>query len=220
MAKGALLAILNSDVVPTKDFLVSSIPLFSDERVFAVSLHEKGYGYAIGKFEDGFVTHKPAGERSGIHKTFWASGGSAVFRRSSWIKLGGFDEKLYSPYYWEDIDISYRARKRGYKILWNSNSCVTHEHEATIGKTSKGKRVKIQERNQLIFIWKNLTSKFLFRKHLMGLGKRLLRHPGYFIIFFMAFSKIRAIKRARNKELKESKISDEAIFVEFASSNK
>ena len=85
---------------------------------------------------------------------------------------------------------------------------MTHEHEATIGKTSKGKRVKIQERNQLIFIWKNLTSKFLFRKHLMGLGKRLLRHPGYFIIFFMAFSKIRAIKRARNKELKESKISE------------
>ena len=220
MAKGKLLALLNNDVTPSVDFLKSTVGLFDDSTLFAVSLHEKGYGYAIGKFENGYILHSPGSEVQDIHKTFWASGGSAVFRRSLWMKLGGFDDKLYNPFYWEDIDISYRARKRGYRLLWNPKSSVIHEHEATTGKIPKGKRTRIQERNQLLFIWKNLTSRFLFRKHIVGLGRRLVRHPGYLVIVLMAASRIRIVTKSRKKEKRESKVSDEAIFDEFANDNR
>ena len=43
-------------------------------------------------------------------------------------KLGGFDG-LYDPFYWEDIDLSYRAQKSGYKVIFEPKSIVTHEHE-------------------------------------------------------------------------------------------
>jgi GT2 family glycosyltransferase len=220
MAKGKLLVLLNNDVTPAENFLKSTIRLFDNSNLFAVSLHEKGYGYAVGKFENGFIVHEPAGEDKGVHETFWASGGSAVFKRSLWMKLGGFDSKLYSPYYWEDLDISYRARKRGYSILWNSESNVVHEHESTTIKFSKRKRARVQERNQLIFIWKNLTSKFLFRKHIVGLGRRVVKHPGYLIIVVMALTKVKLLMKARQKERKESKVSDEAIFAGFSSQGK
>ena len=66
-----------------------------------------------------------------------------------------------------------------------------------------------------LFIWKNLTSPILFRKHITGLLKRTGRHPGYLRIVFMALPKLRGIRKARNKEKKESKVSDEAIFSKF-----
>ncbi|PJE58197.1 MAG: glycosyltransferase family 2 protein, partial [Candidatus Portnoybacteria bacterium CG10_big_fil_rev_8_21_14_0_10_36_7] len=45
--------------------------------------------------------------------------------------LNGFDE-LYSPFYWEDIDLSYRAWKTGYTVLFDPQVLVEHHHETTI----------------------------------------------------------------------------------------
>lgn len=214
-AKGGLMVLLNSDVTPEKDFLVSTIDHFKNEKVFSVSLHEAGFGPAIGKFENGFVELKPGKEFDKYNESFWSNGGDAVFRRSYWMELGGMDEKLLSPYYWEDIDICYRAAKRGWLNLWEPKAKVFHEREATMSKINKTKMSRTRERNQLIFIWKNITSPNLFRKHLVGLFQRISHHPGYLRIFFMALMKYSKIRKARKKESKESKISDEAIFAKF-----
>ena len=215
-AKNPLVVLLNSDVKPNVNFLASSLEHFSDDSVFAVSFHEKGYGYAKGRFENGFIVHEPGKEVGTTSITFWASGGSAIFRRSLWVKLGGMDEKLLSPFYWEDVDLSYRAAKRGYKILWEPKSKVVHNHESTISKVSKKRRSRIQQRNQLLFIWKNLSSSRMFKKHLSGLTRYILRHPGYLIILLSTFPKIPMTIKARKKEKKECKVSDEAIFASFS----
>lgn len=214
-ATGSLLASLNTDVSPNADFLESVIPIFENPKVFAVSLHEKGYGWAKGKFRNGFIVHEPGPESTVIKETFWANGGTGVFRREYWMKLGGMDEKLLSPFYWEDVDLSYRALKRGWLILWDPNAKVEHEHESTIKKIDQTYRSRIQERNQLIFTWKNLTSGNLTRKHVLGLLSRLWGHPKYSIILLMALGKVGSILKARKKELKEAKISDEAIFAKY-----
>ena len=214
-ARSALVCLLNTDVLPSKDFLVKVLKHFGDQKVFAVSLSEEGYSWAKGFFQEGFVEHEPGPRTKRAHFTFWVSGGSGVFRRSYWLKLKGMDEELFSPFYWEDVDLSYRAAKRGWKLLWEPDSLVKHKHQGTIGKWPKKKRQRIEERNQLIFIWKNITSPNLFKKHLTGLAKRLIRHPGYGLIVFLALLKIRKIIQARKKEKKESKVSDEAIFAQF-----
>ncbi len=131
------------------------------------------------------------------------------------MELGGMDEKLLSPLYWEDLDLSYRAQKRGYELLWEPKAMVTHEHESTVKKLPIRYVQRIQERNQLLFIWKNLTSRILFRKHIIGLLKRAATHPGYLLIIFSALRFIFKVIKARNIEAKEAKISDEAIFNRF-----
>ena len=214
-SRGDLVVLLNTDVIPEKDFLVSVIPLFSDKSVFAVSLSEGGYSWAKGEFKNGFIEHKPGAKGKKVHDTFWVSGGSGVYRRDLWMNLGGMDEKLFSPFYWEDLDLSYRALKRGYKLLWDPHARVQHKHESTIGLLPKKYVQRIGERNQLILIWKNITSPILIRKHIVGLTKRLLRSPGYIRIVFMALSKIRFILKARKKEKKACKVSDEAIYARF-----
>ncbi|CAN5303931.1 glycosyltransferase family 2 protein [soil metagenome] len=210
-----LVCLINSDVVVNKNFLEKMQEDFGDEKVFAVSLHEKGYGPSKGEFVDGFIVHDGQKESKNIEETFWANGGSAVFRRSIWIDLKGMDEKVLSPFYWEDLDLSYRAQKRGYKILWEPNSIVIHEHESTMKKLNQKYLQRIRERNQLLFVWKNLTSKSLMRKHVGFLVKRIVNYPGYFRIFIMAISKMKVVKEARKVEIKETIVSDEAIFAKF-----
>lgn len=214
-SKGKYLALLNTDVIPEKDFLASTLRHFSDESVFAVSLNEGEFSWAKGKFSKGFVNHEPGPKSKMTSPTFWANGGSGIFRRDMWMKLRGMDEALFSPFYWEDIDICYRAQKRGWKILWEPKARVEHKHESTISKLPKKFRDKIQERNQLLFIWKNITSPNLFRKHIAGLLKRVSRHPGYLKIVLMAMFKLRKVGQARKKEKKECKVSDEVIFARF-----
>jgi len=216
MSKGDLVALLNTDVIPSKDFLKHVLPHFNNESVFAVSFHEKGYGWAKGCFADGYINHEPGRESKKMHETFWVNGGSGIFRRSMWMKLGGMDEKLLNPFYWEDVDLSYRAAKRGWKLLWEPKAKVIHEHESTMKKISEKYKRRIQERNRLIVIWKNITSPQLFKKHVSGLIKRIGKHPGYLKIVIVALMKIKYVTKARNKEKKEGRISDEAIFEKFA----
>lgn len=215
MSKGDLIVLINNDVVPNKNFLEAIYPLFKDKKVFAVSFHEKGYGWAKGKFEDGYILHGPGKESKETHQTFWVNGGSGAWRRDVWMKLGGMDDKVLSPFYWEDIDLSYRAAKRGYQLLWEPNALVEHEHETTIGRFPKKKVQRIRERNHLLFIWKDLTSQNLFKKHVLGLIKRMIQHPGYVRIFLMALMRIRPVLKARKKERKETRVSDEALFSRF-----
>jgi GT2 family glycosyltransferase len=215
-AKGDLVCLLNTDVSPSLNFLLPVFVHFDELDTFAVSLHEEGYGWAKGTFKNGFLEHKSGKETKKAHISFWASGGSAVFNRKKWWELGGLDEKNLSPYYWEDVDIGYRAQKRGWKILWEPKAKVKHEHEGTTNKISAVYRGRIQERNQLIVIWKNITSKVLFRKHIIGLISRIAKHPGYIRIVFMALKNLPSIYRSRMKEKKESKVSDEAIFARFS----
>lgn len=214
-AKGKLLVLLNSDVIPDSDFMLPVLKDFEDPDVFAISLHEEGYVWAKGFFKDGFVGHSQGVGDKKLHETFWVSGGSAVYRRDYWMKMGGMDESLLGPFYWEDIDISYRAAKRGYLNLWEPKSLVKHEHETTMNRLDPKYVSRIRERNHLLFHWKNITSGNLFRKHLVGLMGRLAIHPGYIRIVLMALTRMNTALKARKKEYHESKISDEAIFAKF-----
>lgn len=214
VAQGEIVVLFNLDVVPEKDALAKILPDFEDENVFAISFNETSdpkYSWTKGRFEKGFIVHENQKKDNRLHRSFWVSGGSGAFRKKMWEKLGGFDE-LFNPFYWEDIDLCYRAQKRGWKILWEPGAKVLHKHEAVIGKHFPKEYVDfIWERNQLIFIWKNLTNHFLFLKHFGGLVYRL-RHPGYLKIILAAVSRLPWIIPRRIKEKREAVVSDKVIL--------
>lgn len=215
-ASQPIVVLLNNDVFPEPSFLEKVLPLFlKNPNLFAVSFHEKGYGWAGARFENGYVIHFPGKETEKKYETFYVNAGGAAYRRDMWLKLGGMDEKLYTPFYWEDVDISYAALKRGYTLYWQPGAYVSPNLSATVSKLPRRKVSRIQERNQLLFIWKNITSPNFFRRHLAGLLARLGKHPGYLVIVVMALSKIKVVIKSRKKEKKESKVSDEAIFDKF-----
>jgi GT2 family glycosyltransferase len=216
-AKGDIIVLLNTDVIPRKDFLKYLESDFLDRKVFAVSLNEvndSGFSWTKGKFERGFIMHQAQKKDDRTHQTFWVSGGSGAFRKKMWQKLGGMDD-LFSPFYWEDVDLCYRAQKRGWKLLWRPKSAVQHEHEGVINQNFPKKYIdSVWERNQLIFIWKNLTDWKMFLSHLAGIFYRL-RRPGYIKVVFAAALKLPWILPKRSREWKEKEVSDREIFAKF-----
>lgn len=213
-AKGELVVLLNNDVMPEKNFLEPLEQDFADPEVFAVSLNEPQWSWAKGIWRKGFIEHQPGKKTKSHHISFWANGGSGAFRKKIWGQLGGFDE-LHHPFYWEDIDLSYRAWKRGYKIIWEPRSIVHHKHEGTISRFPKKYVGMISQRNQLLFIWKNITDPKMIWQHKFWLGKRLLTTPGYWRPFLTALVRLPKILPRRLKERQEQEVSDEKIFAQF-----
>lgn len=176
-AKADLVVLLNNDVHPQKDYLAPTLRRFADEKVFAVTLNEISSSWPLVSW-DGKLQYTRGEDKSLAHFSAWASGGSAVFRKKIWDKLGGFDE-IYSPGYWEDIDIGWRAWKVGCKIIWEPQAKVEHQHESSFSRLDQGFVSLIKQRNELIFNWKNITDPTLRRGHLVYLLRHTLTHPGY-----------------------------------------
>lgn len=222
-AKKNYVLLLNSDVVLKDSSFINTLDYFKkDQKLFAVGLAqiEKG-GKTVGAnrayFINGLINHShqqisnfnpPAG---GPIFNFWAEGGSSIYKRKLFIDLGLLDE-LYNPFYWEDIDLSYRAWKSGYKIIYDPNIIVEHHHESTIGKYfNNSKILKTAFRNQIIFHWKNLTDKKLIFEHLLNLPKFIFI-PG----FFDALIRLSKILQARKKTIKLFKKTDKEILDLFS----
>lgn len=181
-ATGSIVVLLNTDVEPENNFLAPLLTHFADPDVFGVGCLEKSHeggkiilrGRGIARWVKGYYIHS-RGEVDGT-TTAWVSGGSGAFRKSMWNQLGGMDT-LYNPFYWEDIDLSYRARKAGWKTLFEPKSVVRHYHEeGKIKQEFTPTDVKrIVYRNQFIFIWKNLTDMSILLAHAFWTPIRLVQ---------------------------------------------
>lgn len=189
-ANGELVAILNLDVIPENNFLVKALPHFEDEKVFAVSFNEGKFGPGRVRWEKGFLEIIPSAVSEKSEIASWASGGSSIFRKKIWESLGGMDE-IYLPFYFEDIDLGLRAKKKGFLCLWEPGSRVEHKHESTINKDNFDINFinSIKERNHLMLTWRNINSPFRFLSHFFNLLKRCLLKPGYLKIVLSALKR-------------------------------
>ena len=227
LATGDVLILLNSDVRPHKDFLEPLLTHFADDKVFAVGCMDESIengktvlrGRGIAYWARGFLHHQ-AGSLDKTN-TFWVSGGSGAFSKRLWDKLGGLDV-LFNPFYWEDIDLSYRALKSGYTLIFEPKSRVVHEHEEGAIKTKfKPKHIqKIVYRNQFFFIWKNITDRNLFVSHILWMPyhiiKALTRSDWVFFKgLFLAIMQMSHVRRSRYRARKYFVRIDREILKEF-----
>lgn len=224
-AQNEIIILLNNDVSPDKSFLGPLLTHFNDERVFAVGCKEiqaekkdpgvfpssltpgsnlVESGRSCGAFRRGFLVHWRCHDQN-QPTTLWATGGSMALRKSVFQKLGGMDT-LFAPAYWEDIDLSYRAKKQGYKVLFEPKAIVYHQHETTNVK-ELGRLIMQSSayKNQCLFVWKNVTDWHLLAKHLLWLPYHLLittiRSRGLFLIgFAWALLKLPRALKARWSE--------------------
>lgn len=60
-----------------------------------------------------------------VREVDYCSGASIMLRRDLFATLGGFDE-AFAPAYYEDVDLAFRIRARGLKVLLEPRSVVVH----------------------------------------------------------------------------------------------
>jgi O-antigen biosynthesis protein len=174
------------------------------------------YGNRGGYFQNGhFYLYEKVPDDSS--QTLFACGGAFMVDRQRYLKLGGFDP-VYHPLYYEEIDLSYRALKRGWKVLYEPKSVAYHKVQSTITKQEKGNRIGlISARNNYLFVWKNildrpLTCQFLFYIPLFLIRDLFRMKSRFWIAFYMALKRLPRILKARRQEKSEVLFSDREIL--------
>lgn len=206
-----LVVLLNNDVSPQKDYLKTSVKFFSDPKVFAVTFNEENSSWPEVTWRDGKLHYTRGQDRSTPRYSAWFSGGSSIVRKSTWQQLSGFNE-IYSPGYWEDIDLGWRAWKAGNKIIWDPTSLVDHQHESTFKKLKPSFINLVKQRNELFFIWQNITDRHLAKSHYFFLLKYTINHFGYLRIILSAIRHYPLLIKNRIQNRKNSKIKDSQVL--------
>lgn len=215
--------LFNNDIEVTPGFLDSIIPLFEDEAVFAVSpriiLPSKcrlDEGAKTGFWRHGIFYTDQRQEVESLSPVLYATGCAAVYRRSMLEQLGGFDE-AYSPFYWEDADLGYRAWKRGWKSLYQPASTVYHQHSSSTSRMKRQYVDAVKARNGLLFVWRNIEDDGLRSMHRrwlpLVLARRALTGDTSFLRGWkMAWSRRSEARESRERDSAFRRISDRDIF--------
>lgn len=219
-AKNTPVMLLNSDVIlKDNSYLLAVTELNQDRSLFAVGFCQKEKDdRLVGRnkiyWKRGLLFHAAA-DSSVSARTAWAEGGACMIDRDKFLRLGGFDP-IYSPFYWEDIDLSYRAWKSGYKTIFNPSIVVEHHHETTIGKYFPEKFIRTTAfRNQFLFIWKNINDPKLLIAHFLLLPVNIL----YYIFkreWYFSAGLVAAVKKIGLIRRQSYKITDDTIINLFS----
>jgi O-antigen biosynthesis protein len=170
-SRGRVLCLLNTDMYVKPGYFEGCLePFAADSQLFAVcgQINEptgNNDGYKQLTLEGSAVSlrmvqtkHRLSEKKAAVP---YANGGGSFFSRRIFDELNGFDP-IFTPYYWEDTDLGYRAWKRGYHIVYDPKHSLVHDHQGTIGKQKKRRIKRIFRRNRRFFIWRNNTSQTLF----------------------------------------------------------
>jgi GT2 family glycosyltransferase/peptidoglycan/LPS O-acetylase OafA/YrhL len=96
---------------------------------------------------------RPEGE------TFSACAAAALYRRSAFVAVGGFDESFFC--YYEDTDLAFRLRLAGYRCLYVPGAVARHVGSATTGLLSDF-TIYHSSRNQVWTYVKNMPGRLFW----------------------------------------------------------
>lgn len=152
-------------------------------------------------------------------ENLYAIGACAAYDAKKFRELGGYSE-IYSPFIFEDVDISYRAWKRGWKSIYEPSATVWHHSNSTIyrDKTKHRWHQVIYFRNRFIFHWINLTDPaFVLRNVLIILFRLsvsfLWLNFTYYKAFWEAVQFWKDIQALRRAERPHRKLRDAEILL-------
>ena len=117
-AKGEFIAIFDADFIPKEDFLLSTIPYFDDEKIGVVQTRWEHLNedYSLLTKMQAFqlnvhFTIEQKGRENG-HYFLQFNGTAGVWRNKTIADAGGWEADTLT----EDLDLSYRAQLKGWKI--------------------------------------------------------------------------------------------------------
>lgn len=111
------------------------------------------------------------GQFDAVTEPAFATGCCLLVRANLLKKLGGFDESFFI--YSEDVDLSLRYRKAGYRIVFNPRAKLWHKESGTMAKAGGGPGAK---QSPLQHYLKARNGIFVVRRH-ASLIQKIISYP-------------------------------------------
>lgn len=116
-----------------------------------------GYPFCRGRIQD--TLEQDLGQYESPADIFWASGACLCIRREDFFEAGGLDGRFFA--HMEEIDLCWRLRSRGRRLVCLPESLVYHLGGGTLNKDNAHKTF-LNFRNNLLMLYKNLPARRLF----------------------------------------------------------
>lgn len=227
--------LLNSDVQVTENWIQPVISLMESDQTIAACqpkilsydqpdifeyagagggfIDKYGYPFCRGRLFQSI--EKDDGQYNDAIEVFWASGACMFVRADLYHKFGGLDDDFFA--HMEEIDLCWRFKNEGYRIMYSPGSTVYHVGGGTLPKSSS-RKTYLNFRNNFALLYKNLPTERLMRTFIARLvldgmaAFKFLTQGGVrdcmavleaHLYFYRNFSKL---KRKR-KQLQQNKVS-------------
>jgi GT2 family glycosyltransferase len=184
-ARYPIVLLLNNDVRLEADCIAPMVEHFKDAGVFAVTgkmFNQKGdvfcNGGKIAKFRRGMWSSylnydvPNASDFGSSFLSFAAIGAFSAYDREKFLAMGGFDPLTAM---FEDIEISYRAWKRGWLIKYEPRSIAYHDASQTMKRRYKRRSLEmLSRRSRIVMHWILLHDRRMFGSHVASMAVQLL----------------------------------------------
>ena len=218
--------LLNSDVEVTPDWDSTLIDFLDEHQEVAgaqpkilsfSSRNHFDYAGASGGFLDqlgypycrGRVLHtveKDMEQYNDPVEVDWASGACFIIRSKIFLNLGGFEPLFFS--HMEEVDLCWRIRNRGMKLMVIPKSTVFHVGGGTLSKSNPYKTF-LNFRNNLLMLYRNLDTTsfvkiFLARILLDGLASGhllLTQGKGHAKAVYQAYRGFLSMRKGISKDV-------------------
>ncbi len=173
------LVLINSDIEVTRNWLPPIINLmdadsdiaacqpklrdYNNRNMFEYAgasggfIDNLGYPFCRGRIFDDLEQDKE--QYNDIIEVFWATGACLFVRSSCFNEVYGLDKDFFA--HQEEIDLCWRLKNKGYKIMVQPKSVVYHVGGGTLNSGSTFKTY-LNFRNNLYMLFKNLPTSHLF----------------------------------------------------------
>jgi GT2 family glycosyltransferase len=161
-ARGRFVVFLNNDTIVHDCWLDALVErAMTDHRIALVGamlLCPDGTVQEAGSivFRDGSARHygrgsDPSAFDVGVTRDVdYCSAACLLVRRTFWDEVGGFDAR-YQPAYYEDVDLAFEARSRGWRVVYEPAARVVHLEGGSHGTDLAVGTKAFQVRNQMTF---------------------------------------------------------------------
>ncbi|MEP4487253.1 MAG: glycosyltransferase [Halioglobus sp.] len=168
-ARGENLLFLNNDTAVCEGWLTSMMEvlerdpsvgvvgpklLFADGKLQEAGgiMWNDGSAWNFGRADD---PDKP--QYNYLKEVDYVSGACLLVRAALWQEMGGFDER-YVPAYYEDADLAFMAREKGYKVVYQPAAKVFHFEGVSNGTdvTSGVKQYQVANQETFRLKWQEL----------------------------------------------------------------
>ena len=172
-ASGEYIVLLNNDTAVDVNWLKELVAVVDRDKEVAIvgskllfkdnpGEIQNAASYMTNRGDGGDLgSHQPdEGQYDTIREAMAACGASMLIRRTLIEDIGALDEDFFA--YYEDMDLCYRTRLYGKKIVFTSKSVVYHIHSATSGEWSPTFTFLVL-RNKLLIHLKNSNVAFFLK---------------------------------------------------------
>ena len=225
-ARGRYVAFLNNDMTVEPTFVDRCVAALEDgaDDVFAACprILEAATGNdqgsrTAGRWRRGLLYYETLTHVDAVTDCFFAVGGQSFFKRSYLEDIGSIDPLLW-PMYHEDLELSYRAWKRGWRVVYVPDAVAVHLGSHTSRRVFTPVQLRsFVRQNELLITWKDVTDRKLLAEHVLYLLPRLAvavakRDRGTVVGYRRAFARLPRALRARRAARQHFRLTDAEVL--------